>query len=588
MPLAIRLAFAFVLLAVLTTALAGYGVRTTTREVLESDFDARIEAATREVHEAVVAEARQIRDLTLPLCTKGTFFDKALVDLERAKGDVSQLDTGSRIALRHHLPDEAAARALDELWLVTSDGTVLSASSPKAIGTQDPRLGKLITKADDGAPELSPAKDKGDPSIEVWCSRTVHGYTLGLVGARRIQAILQRVGRAHGVSLSLYDAAENVPRPTGDVVVRTMKLDEVAGLAVLATVPRDALTKTLARLDKEILQNGGVAVLVALVVAIVLGQSLARPIRELAHETREVVTGEPRPVRSRGSKEIRDLAASFNHTIDELTRMRKRLAATERIAARREIARQVAHEIKNPLAPIRAAVETLRRLRFRGDEAFDEYFDEATKTVLEEVHRIANIVSEFTKFSRLPPPNPEPMDLVAAAKGVVALHAADPDMVKTGGGPTQAPRVELSAEEIPEVRADRDQMVQVLTNLVQNGLEAASAVRPDPRVHVSVAKQGEGRVRIVVRDNGPGVAEEMRDKLFEPYATSKATGTGLGLAICQRIVTEHGGEIVYRPATKGGAVFEITLPVKGPSLLDKSIEVTSPTVGKHEPPPSSS
>lgn len=587
MPLAIRLAVAFVLLAVLTTALAGYGVRATTREVLETDFDARIEAATREAHEAVVAEAHQIRDLTLPLCTKGTFFDKALLDLERAKGDVSQLDTGSRIALRHHLPDEASARALDDLWLVTADGLVISASNPKAIGARDERLGKLIAKADDGAPELRPAGDKGDPSIEVWCSRSVHGYTLGLVGARRIETILQRVGRAHGVSLSLYDASGSAPPASGDVVVRSMKLDEVAGLAVLAIVPRDALTKTLARLDKEILRNGGVAVLGALVAAILLGRSLARPIRELAHETREVVTGEPRPVRSRGSKEIRDLAASFNRTIDELTRMRKRLAATERIAARREIARQVAHEIKNPLAPIRAAVETLRRLRLRGDDAFDEYFDEATKTVLEEVHRIANIVSEFTKFSRLPAPNPEPMDLVATAKGVVSLHAADPEMVRTGGGPIEAPRVELVAEPIPEVRADRDQIVQVLTNLIQNGLEAASAVRPDPRVHVTIAPHAEGRVRIVVRDNGPGVAEEMRDKLFEPYATSKATGTGLGLAICQRIVVEHGGEIVYRPATKGGAVFEITLPIQGPSLLDKSIEITSPAVGKHEPPPSS-
>ncbi len=587
MPLAVRLAIAFVLVALLTTALAGYGVRATTREVLESDFQARIEAATREVHEALVSEAQQVRDLTVPLCTKGTFFDKALLDLERAKGDVSELDTGSRIALRHHLPDEAVARALDDLWLVTGDGQVLSASTPKAIGTRDERLGKLIHKADDGSPQLRPASAGGEPSIEVWCSRTVHGYTLGLVGTRRIQSILERVGSAHGISLAPYDPGGNAPTAAGDVVVRSLKLDEVAGLAVLATVPRDSLTRTLARLDREILVNGGVAVLFALVVAIVLGRNIARPIRELAHETREVVTGEPRPVRRRGTAEVRDLAESFNRTIDELTRMRKRLAATERISARREVARQVAHEIKNPLAPIRAAVETLRRLRFRGDDAFDEYFDEATKTVLEEVHRISNIVTEFTKFSRLPAPNPEPIDLVSVAKGVVALNAADPDDVRTGGGPIEAPRVELVAEAIPEVRADRDQIVQVLTNLVQNGLEAAAAVRPDPRVSVTIGPHGGGRVRIVVRDNGPGVSEEMRDKLFEPYATSKASGTGLGLAICQRIVFEHGGEIAYRPATKGGAVFEITLPIAGPSLLDKSIEITSPTMGKHEREPDS-
>ena len=97
---------------------------------------------------------------------------------------------------------------------------------------------------------------------------------------------------------------------------------------------------------------------------------------------------------------------------------------TERIAARQEIGRYVAHEIKNPLAPIRAAVETLRRLRARDDPAFDEYFDEATRTVLDEVHRITNIVSAFAEFARLPAPNPAPVDLVEVVKGLVALHTA--------------------------------------------------------------------------------------------------------------------------------------------------------------------
>jgi C4-dicarboxylate-specific signal transduction histidine kinase len=136
------------------------------------------------------------------------------------------------------------------------------------------------------------------------------------------------------------------------------------------------------------------------------------------------------------------------------------------------------------------------------------------------------------------------------------------------------------------VRADRDQIVQVLTNLVQNGLEAAGAVREDPRVLVAISRHGDDKVRIVVRDNGPGVSEEMRERLFEPYATSKATGTGLGLAICQRIVFEHGGEIVYRPATKGGAVFEIVLPVHGPSLLEKPLETTAQPVSRHQAGPS--
>jgi C4-dicarboxylate-specific signal transduction histidine kinase len=201
----------------------------------------------------------------------------------------------------------------------------------------------------------------------------------------------------------------------------------------------------------------------------------------------------------------------------------------------------------------------------RDDPAFDEYFEEATATVLGEVHRIANIVTEFTRFARLPAPNPEPCDLAQAARGVVTLHASNPDGAESPGGP----RVELVVEAIPMVTADRDQMIQVLTNLIQNGLDAASAARPDPRVVVTIGPLPRDRVRIVVRDNGPGVPEAMEARLFEPYATTKEKGTGLGLAICQRIVFEHGGEITYRKGTKGGAVFELSLPVAGPSLLER-------------------
>jgi nitrogen fixation/metabolism regulation signal transduction histidine kinase len=219
-------------------------------------------------------------------------------------------------------------------------------------------------------------------------------------------------------------------------------------------------------------------------------------------------------------------------------------------------------------------VETLRRLRAREDPAFDEYFDEATTTVLEEVHRIANIVTEFTRFARLPAPSPEPIDLTSAVRNVVNLHGMVPE--KTGET-SPKPRVELVAEPLPRVVADKDQMVQVLTNLIQNGLDAAAEVRSDPRVTVTLGPAPGQHVRIVVRDNGPGVPDEFVPRLFVPYATTKDKGTGLGLAIVQRIVLEHGGEISYRTATKGGAVFEILLPVAGPPELARPMVNTETT-----------
>ncbi len=279
--------------------------------------------------------------------------------------------------------------------------------------------------------------------------------------------------------------------------------------------------------------------------------------REVAREVAE-------PAGERAASAVESAAAQA-----DAERERSRMAETERIAARRDVARRVAHEIKNPLAPIRAAVETLRRLRARDDPAFDDYFDEATRTVLDEVRRISDIVTKFTELERLPAPTLADVELVEVAEQVAVLHqnALDGRTAKRGPSGERLRRVEVSAEGPVVARADRDQLVQLLTNLVQNGLDAALAVRDDPRVVVTVetiAEEGRMRARVVVRDNGPGVAEAQLARLFEPYATTKEGGTGLGLAIARRIALEHGGDLTYRTGQKGGAVFELSLPLRSP------------------------
>jgi two-component system, NtrC family, nitrogen regulation sensor histidine kinase NtrY len=586
MPLAARLLIAFGVVAIVATALVGVTLREASRELIESGFADRIEAAHAGVRQQLAWEADALRDLLSPLCEHDTFVDKALVALEVAKGDADAIDQDSRLVIGHQVPKQAKALRLDELSLVTGRGRVLGAEDVARVGARDPRLSALI-KTPGGAPRARPASAGGAPSLEVHCARSGFGVTIGLVGARRIGPVLTRLGSAYGVELRIAGEPEAPSRSSDGEVVRALEVAEVPGLKIVASVSRAPLRQALARLDRSIALTGATVLVIAVVIAVVLARSLSRPLVALARETREVMSGAPRKVQGQGGREIAALAAAFNATIDELTAMRKRLAATERIAARREVARQIAHEIKNPLAPIRAAVETLRRLRQREDAAFDDYFEEATSTVLEEVHRIANIVTEFTRFARLPPPNPEPLDLVGVARRIVTLHAApggpdasgidrSPEGARDGTGAAPAtgarrPRVELAAEAVPRVSADRDQIVQVLTNLVQNGLDAAGAVRSDPRVVVTVGPLPDERVRIVVRDNGPGVAEEMVPRLFEPYATNKEKGTGLGLAIAQRIVFEHGGELTYRKATKGGAVFELWLPVAGPPLLEKPL-----------------
>jgi signal transduction histidine kinase len=559
MSLAVRLLLALGAVALFVTALVGFSAREMARRELEQAFSQRIDAAVNGAADELVSEAHNLAELLTPLCKHDSFVDHTLLDLERAGGDIDRLPSGRGIALREIVPAQQKALRLDDLMLVTGDGQVLGASDNKRLGTRDRSLARLLGEPA-GRPKL--VWREGQAQMQAHCARTSSGVTLGLVGTRDVGRILLRVGSAYGVTLSL--AGEGGPPPDPDALERELSLPEIPGLEVKATASRAALFESLAQIDSSIFLTGAIALLLSVAVAVLVARGLSQPIAALAQQTREVVHGKPQPVQGRGGRELAMLAKSFNTTIDELSAMRKRLARTERIAARREVARQVAHEIKNPLAPIRAAVETLRRLRARGSPEFDAYFDEATKTVLDEVHRIKNIVSEFTKFARMPPPRFERVDLVELARGVTSLHDAP------GGGP----RVTLASGELTAIMADHDQLVQVLTNLVQNGIEAAAAVRDDPEVIVTLARLSERELRIMVRDNGPGIDPSVRERLFEPYVSTKPEGTGLGLAIVQTILHEHGGEISCGEAKSGGALFEVVLPIDGPPLLDKAPNIT--------------
>jgi two-component system nitrogen regulation sensor histidine kinase NtrY len=573
MTLALRLLVAFGLLALVATGLVGIGVRAAWRTMEEQHFEKQLEDASNRALEALDHEALYMRNPLGAVCGNA-FVDQTLLDLER-----HELDQGRRLALSQIVPQQMKDRRLDEILLFTGAGEILGAGpDPAATGKIDRTLVAEFARKEtivpvrmgadvELAPGAGPIGVRG--ALMTRCIRQEGGQGVGLLGARHLRPILDQSGGTV-VKLSITKAA-TVPRATDEETkVVDIRTPEFAGLRLVASISRNSLVAHLATLDDWILKASVASVLVAIVVAILLARSQARPIEELARQAREVVRGEPRRVEARGGKELEEFARAFNQAIEDLSSLRKRLATTERIAARREIARQVAHEIKNPLAPIRAAVETLRRLRARQDPAFDEYFDEATRTVLDEVFRITKIVSEFTEFARLPPPRPAPLELDEVARGVVGLYQA-------GGA-----RITLSSSPCPSILADRDQLVQVLTNLIQNGLEAgggdgAKALSETARVSVRVEPSGADRVAVIVADDGPGVSPEMLPRLFEPYATSKPNGTGLGLAIVQRIVQEHGGEITYeKPGFSGehavepplaGAVFRIVLPVAGPTLL---------------------
>lgn len=549
MSLAQRLGLAIFALTVGVLLALGLGVREAWRVAEERSFEAAFAQALQPLRDQLTREIAELPELIGPLCQDDPVVDSALVGL--LSGDLDE----RRLPLSLRVPKLAKALALDELVVLTSSGDILGATAAGRVGQRDPELARQLAKAPATARVLQPATEPGNgrASLRVVasCIRRDPSQTklwVGVQATRNLDALLSRIGKSSGVELSLEP-----PPPSADRLQRTLQLPAPSELSITASRSRRALLSTVEELDLTVLLIGSATLATALLITVLLSRGLARPVRSLAEQAQRVMRGDPAPVVASGARELVEAAEAFNRAISDLVALRKRLAVTERIAARREIARQVAHEIKNPLLPIRASVETLRRLRARNDPAFDEYFDEATRTVLDEVARITHIVGEFTRFARLPAPRPALFDAAETVRSLVSLHASS-------GAP-----IDLEVEPCPELNADRDQLAQVVTNLVQNAQQALVG-RSDGRVKVRVGRELD-RFVLTVSDNGPGVAPEIRSRLFEAYVTSKAEGTGLGLAIVQRIVVEHGGEISFHDAPGGGASFVVKLPLSGPTLL---------------------
>jgi signal transduction histidine kinase len=318
--------------------------------------------------------------------------------------------------------------------------------------------------------------------------------------------------------------------------------------AVVVALPRDR--ELPARLRLAFVAVGVLAAALAALAGLWAASRISRPIDRLVHAVDAIAAGEADyTFPARAEHELDRLAQAFSRLQRSLELQRRRSAAAERVAGWREVARRVAHEVKNPLVPIRLTVENLKRAREKDPHLFDELFDEGTRTILEEVEQLRRLVTEFSEFARLPAPRPQPVDLHGLLDGVLELHAAEPrlEIVRAyRAGPAT-------------LDADAEQLGRALKNVVGNAVEAMREGERPPRLEVFTEAEG-GMVEIRVCDSGPGIPPDAAGKVFEPYFTTKPQGTGLGMAIVYRIVTEHGGVVDADNRPDGGACIRIRLP----------------------------
>ena len=245
------------------------------------------------------------------------------------------------------------------------------------------------------------------------------------------------------------------------------------------------------------------------------------------------------------TKEIDSLVNSYNKMIDDLDDSVQRLAKTEREQAWQEMAKQVAHEIKNPLTPMRLTVQSFQKNS--GIDSIDEKIkiNDFCQTLIEQIDTMSNVATSFSDFATLPKTQLEKTDIVDATKKAVEIFEQNNITFKTSGNNIF-------------VKLDKEQWIRVMTNLIKNSIQEIPHDR-DPDILVQISENSKS-VKILVSDNGQGVSKSNRDKIFEPKFTTKSDGMGLGLGIVRNIISSHRGKISYKSKSNKGTDFTITLP----------------------------
>jgi nitrogen fixation/metabolism regulation signal transduction histidine kinase len=232
--------------------------------------------------------------------------------------------------------------------------------------------------------------------------------------------------------------------------------------------------------------------------------------------------------------------------VDELQESADLLAKSERETAWKEMARQVAHEIKNPLTPMRLNIQHLQRSINDNPNDIQERIDKFTRVMIEQIDTLSRIASEFSNFAKMPRPEMEKLNLADTLNSAVDLYANTPNITV---------EFENKLDGLAQIEADRKQLIRAISNLIKNGIQAIPNHK-EGEIKIVLFKENE-QLKISVSDNGKGISPEEREKIFEPYFTTKSGGTGLGLAMVKNILNAFGAEVSFTSEEEKGTEFLI-------------------------------
>ena len=463
-------------------------------------------------------------------------------------------------------------QSLDFLELVGPDGSIISSAEwPARFGYKEAWLlqsndSKVFLKREDLA---------DGAALGLIAVRTVKAgnQQLYIAGGQRLdKQFLDTLPQVEGLRVELYNTFDAASPPLiREVQKQPRELTRTTPEAAITAIPlfgRDNQLLAILLVEnsrselvslKKYIQGtaflvGTSAVLLGLLLSFWTASRVTRPLRELTSSVRQVAGGMwDTRARVSSSDEVGQLARDFNRMTEQLVEHRDRMIQAERVAAWRELARRLAHELKNPLFPLQITIENLQRAR--QTPQFEEVFRESTTTLLAELDNLKTIVGRFSDFAKMPAPELEPTDLNQIAREVVKLFQAQ---ISAPGRPPVEVKLELD-ENLAAIRADPEQIRRALRNLILNALDAMS---PSGGSLTIRTQNLDGKVALEVSDSGAGLTPEECERLFTPYYTTKQHGTGLGLAIVQSVVSDHKGTITVHSEPGKGATFRIELRIE--------------------------